>query len=272
MSKSVKPLRIMGKVPPDYDGPIYYRLAQYIPERRSRTRFRWRDDDAKLERLLYSGHNAGVRVLSSGMVLDEGGNLLPEWTVPLKACYIGTGKPDRLEVSHDTSAWRISERVHDAITALEPDWHLFIPIDVATDVGLERQYLFFLERRHVLKQEIMHPAKMHFKRWKFSNGEVGWSNKRWLQNRDDPHPFGWLDASVVADMHLFTGSSVDNSWVVSSALFERLAAFGDIYPNDLVFSPMGLCRESYEGYKPAFDEPVSAPRPSLLRRLFAGRQ
>lgn len=265
MGKVAKSPRIKGEVPAGYDGPVYHRVAHEFLNHEVHSKFRFSEDE-RIETLL-SGRNRDFHILRSGIVFDAAGVLRPEWHEPLKGYYVRDGLPDRFQIWFETEAWRVSKQVHDAIVALEPDRHVFLPIDVETRAGTRREYLHFMTQNYRLDEEIMHREKMQFRQRRFPDGRIGWWNREWLRTRDQSHPFGWLDGRATEGLHLFSGESLDNAWVVSPALFARLASLGDVLAPDAFFVPMGTCRDDQSDYSPPVIDPYAPPKRSLLTKL-----
>jgi hypothetical protein len=235
-------IRLVGQVPSDYTGPVYYRTQENLNEPWGRSRFRWNEPASKIEKLT-GGLNRDGFVLKSGLVVDEHGALLPEWTTPLKARFLG-GKTERVEYQYEGDGpKRISERLHDAIVSLEPNRHIFIPIDVTNDDGIERQYLLFVGKSFFWGDVVLHPSKNRLQPKTYVSGSQGYESPSWVQSHsEDRHGFGYLNGRVVDGLHYFAGGSVmNNGCIFSPELFDKIAGFGDIFEKPIDLVPMGIC-------------------------------
>jgi hypothetical protein len=275
VTATTKPIRTAGTVPAEYRGPVWYRTAEDTSSPAPRSRFRFRDDKARLERLL-NARNRGRHVLGSGLVVDESGALLPEWQTPLTAELIGSGRPDRVEYNRIFEAGvLVSERVHDAIAALEPGRHIFVPVDVASEGRMLRNYVMFVGLSHFWDTDvaILHPARNQLERWVYTSSQdrLGWRKPDWVRPRyGEAEHFGYLDGRVVDGLHLLSSGLVDNAHVFSPKLFEAFARFGDIFQGWHALVPVGISFDDDAAYQPKVLRPPEPParRPGLMQRLF----
>jgi hypothetical protein len=103
--------------------------------------FEWVDrGDPRLKKI-FRAENRGRGVLTSGFIVDEAGDLLSEWSVPLKARVKGTRAP--LEFCRGEAGVIISERVREAIEELDCAKHIYVPVDADSDAGTKRFYVMF---------------------------------------------------------------------------------------------------------------------------------
>jgi hypothetical protein len=228
----VRPPRVKGEVPEDYSGPVYHRLAEDMFAPVGKPAFRWADDKLRLERAF----NTRDRLNGYRALLDGSGKLLPEWHVPLKAKILGD-RPLREEYAPADPYTRLSERVYDAITSLEPSSHVFVPIDATRDDGtVERYYAMFMAGAKL--GQVLHPDVNKLERIVYPDGTSDWSDPRWLSPASpDRDHFGYLDKAKIGDRHLFEGSS--GVVCFSPDLFGRIAVFGDVLPKFYYFVPIG---------------------------------
>lgn len=148
MSEKAKRIRTAGVVPADYRGPIYWRLVQYYPlTGKGGEPIEFLDSRNRQARLwIDRTRMPGKDIFTSGTMFDGNGGLLPEWKKPLKAKWTNN-RPVRVEYAAGSRSARVSERVYDAIQALEPGKHHAFPIDIIRSDGTtERRYeLFFAQ-------------------------------------------------------------------------------------------------------------------------------
>lgn len=136
----------------------------------------------------------------------------------------------------------MTERVHDAIEAIEPDRHLFIPIDATRPDGqVERHYFMkwgdaFLPER----PPTLDPAKNGLEPVTYIGGSTGYSKPAWTQYEKDEVHFGYLNADAIGDRHLFACNLLDNQAVLSEALIDALRPFGDVFSKFHILCPIGV--------------------------------
>jgi len=241
MSGKAKPIRTDGTVPPDYRGPVYWRLTEYHPiVGKSDEPIEFLDSRERQDRLWIDRYKMpGKDIFSSGTVFDENGQILPEWIEPLKARWTST-KPVRVEYAPGIHSARVSERVYDAIRSLEPGKHHAFPIDVScADGTIERRYELFFAQDAFLEARELHPAANNLQPLPKPIGIYRYQTPLWMSAAyaRDNH-FGYLDREAVGNHQWFKGS--DTNHIFSPALFEKLGAFGDIFEKWHVALPMGM--------------------------------
>lgn len=270
MSKSSIP--ILGNVHEGYSGPLYYGLDNDFRPGCANTRFRFREDKKKIHALMDT-RNSTRHIFTAGIILDERGKLRDEWRTPLKGTYIGGGKPERAEWGPTLIAPRVRERVRDAIMALEPDRHVFIPIDVSSEAGEWREYLLFMADGQIWEPSILHPAKNKLERKFYHDGTPGWKRPWKLLDHplDSDDTFVYLDGPVIEGRHLFCGGDVYGGWIISDELRRALSKFGRVFKTNITLCPMGVSYEDHSQYDPPPPPPElprSAKRKTLWERVF----
>jgi hypothetical protein len=209
-----KPPRIVGEVPPDYDGPVFYRISSLSSPSTSFGFKGW----SKAEKLIYerlpSIADLGPLGLEPGRVVDERGNLLPEFAQPIQA------QVDTRSASADWElrTWPplVSARVKDIIEAFEPNKAVFVPIDAAWPDGrIDRYYWAVWGNLWGRATEDVVPP-------------------RWLNSHGGDQLFHYLTASRTEGRHfIWTPSYV----VLSGAIVQQ---FGDVLQRQQVFVPCGV--------------------------------
>ncbi|WP_019903416.1 hypothetical protein [Methylobacterium sp. 77] len=240
MTVKIKPMRTAGAVPPTYDGPVYWRVTQYHPVvGASGEPIAFTDDPARIDRLWIDRFKTGKDIFTSGTVFDEDGAILPEWKEPIKAKWTKPGRV-RVEYSPGEYSTRVSERVLDAIEAVEPGRHHVFPIDVrCTDGTIERRYEIFFAQDAFVEGREAHPIANALEPLPKPVGVYRFNPPMWLSALAiDKDQFGYLDRSVVGGMQWFKGTSTNHYF--SPDLFSKLRPMGDIFPKWDVALPIGM--------------------------------
>lgn len=247
---TVAPARTIGDVPPDYHGPIYYRLQAVRgrrPERMAQEFIRIeqeprpkRIDDALGQRLATADRQEAA-LRAEPKLFDEQGNLRPEWRGPLKARMLSTAPKKWADFPGGGIAY-VSERFHDVLEDVEPRRHIFIPLDVAgTDRPEFRMYVFFAgnaARRPVLA---MRANGIEYKL--SERGTPFYPRPQWLS---DTSRFAYLNSEVIGDAQLFYDRQ--EGFIFSEKLVE---AMGDILRPDIIFVALGVVSESLKSLHPS---------------------
>lgn len=231
-------IRTMGSVPPDYTGPVYWRIKHCKPIRTAgHEPLEFLEDAGRWNRLYVDPHHMpGKTIYTSGTVFDEAGALLAEWRTPLKAKRL-SAKPVRVEYAPGLYGARVSERVHDAIQQLEPGKHHAVPIDVShVDGRLERRYEMLFAAASSFPHRELDFAANNLTPIKGSNPPQ-FIAPLWLYANAEPH-FGYLDGALVDGLHWFNGTHANQ--YLSHALFEKLSPMGDIFEPWDAAIPIGI--------------------------------
>lgn len=232
-NKRARKLRIAGIVPESYDGPVYYRVLEknsgppYFTDKieadsetRERTRPFW-DPYIRLQ---------GEAV--AALLLTERGELRPEWNVPLKYDVLQE-KPLSFEYMPGSFT---SARVRDIIVTLDPERHIFLPIDMRWPDGrIERFYMhrwandsFFAHTAF----PVLHPEMNDMEIGTYTNGTKYFKHPDWIMGRAaalDPYHFGFLNREFIGDLNLFEAEVLGNAVVISDKLLTELNNLGNIF-------------------------------------------
>jgi hypothetical protein len=120
---AIKPPRIRGKVPDDYRGPLYYRMAtfSYYGDKKplhSMLNFEDRKVPARLARV-----DIGRAASRNDAVLcDTNGELLAEWRTPIKAKLKASAPKSWVEFA-GTFMTTVSPRIRDIVEEFAPGIH-----------------------------------------------------------------------------------------------------------------------------------------------------
>lgn len=271
MERGTKGPRIVGEVPPEYCGAVYYRLREDVTAAYGFNSFGWVNrSDPRLKKI-FNAENRNKRILTSGLILDEGGALLPEWSVPLQARVKGVRLP--LEFCCGEAGVIISERVREAIEALDCAQHIYVPVDAASDAGTKRFYVMFTPDA-VFDDDppLLHPKANRLRRQVFIGGSHGWKHPEWIMGSGDKHHFGYLDGRVLGKRQLFEDAgTLGNAYVFGPQLFARFASFGNIFQRWEELVPIGVSNEPDDDYDPFVNDlkNASSPKRQIFRpRLF----
>lgn len=217
-------LVVVGALPADYRGPVYYRLAQFEHVNPS---YPISGGGAR-ENKLWDRDNVPALIFKSGIITDSEGRLLPEWQTPLKM----RRKPSPVrpaEFIPSSPCTLVSARVHAAIEALEPGKHIFVPIDaVRADGTVERYYYLYAPRA------VVHNP-LHISANRLTAAPEGgpgvYRENPWNVMVDDR--IWYLDAKKIGTQHLIENSS----FIFSAELAESI---GNVYPRGYSLVPMGV--------------------------------
>jgi hypothetical protein len=241
MSGKAKLIRTAGTVPPEYRGPIYWRLTQYHPlTGNSDEPIEFLDSRERQARLwIDRTRMPGKDIFTSGTVFSENGQILPEWNEPLKARWT-SNRPVRVEYAAGLHSARVSERVYDAIQALEPGKHHAFRIDVTRSDGTtERRYELFFAQDALLGERELHPQANDLHPYDKPFGPYRYQPASWMSAaRAQDNHFGYLDRAVVGGHQWFKGTGTNH--IFSPKLFERLQPLGDIFERWFVALPIGM--------------------------------
>ncbi len=224
--------RIAGEVPAGYDGPLYYRYLTVKHDRGPRALqeyLTW--ENRKINGVQYAQRFASMDSIFGAKLdfpdmFDADGMLKKEWRGPFKA---------RKKSNFPKKAWRecdggtvglVGERARSIIEEIEPDTHLFVPIDLEpSDSEPRRVYIF----------KIGHGGRGG---WCALTPEFNPSQNYFAHIPEKSTTnFLLLDRPKVAGKHLFQCEL--GGAVFSEALVSRL---GDVLCDGVVFVPVGVGR------------------------------
>jgi hypothetical protein len=196
--------------------------------------------DAERAQVLFDHRVRYHSILSSGLIVDEGRNLLPEWQVPLKA-KLAKGAEASYEFAPGGLA---SERVRDLIESLDPGLHIFLPIALTLpDGAVERWFQmmwsddFFGEAVSIL--DIEANALMS----REVNGVPKYNKPDWARSMTmQPYHFGYLSPDNLPNLHLFGTNNLDNAAVISETLTARLEEMAVTMPKNYTLVAIGAAR------------------------------
>ena len=246
----LKPAVIVGDVPPDYSGPLYYRARTIRnPDPRYLQASPIIFDPPPLGQTIATADNMAVAFRVAPQFFDADGRLLPEFSRPLSGRF-RSGVPAQLpEICVGLFFYtRVSSRVRDVVERLEPGRNLFLPVDVARkDAPIERLYLFYVQLDHkafplAFRANGVEPS--------FTDAGDPFRNN-WHDQLHGPHRFTFLNSAAIGPRHLYV--SVHTGILYSAAVVEAL---GDVLPPNMAFVPMGVVDEPYRS--PAFQQAAAS--------------
>lgn len=221
-----RPPRTQGQIPADYHGPIYYRSLRLssAPAKKSLAQY------ITFENKKIDGTNVSQRLsvyitvddlrLRHPAMFDGSGDLKSDWREPLTA----KRKSSFPKHWRDCESFQLcSGWVRDAIEALEPGVHRFIPVRLIGG-GLADELIYLLI---------------------YGNGGQGFvalssrSNptQHWLtggKHLRQTTEFAYLAADRVQGKHIFW---CEVAYVWSKALIDRI---GDVFAEQVALVPMGV--------------------------------
>lgn len=235
------PQRIRGDLPSDYDGPLYYtwrRLRSGMPKPPGS--FIRIVDEPKPKRMEDEAGESLARADPQCAALkieprlfDEDGELLSRWQHPLQARLKANAPKQWADWPMGVLRY-VSPQVRDAIEAVEPGRHLFIPVDVdAKDRDPFRLYILFPGNAARLTVLAMRANEISYTL--SDGGTPVFHEPPWLHE----DRFGYLNQDVLQDAHLFYDFSL--SFIFSRALVEKL---GDVFIENYAFKPWGVVTET----------------------------
>lgn len=237
--KGFKSFKVKSEAPASYAGPIYYRVFANVRSRAGRPfTLEYDPSDAEREQVLFDHRVRYHSILSSGLIVDEGRNLLPEWQVPLKA-KLAKGA----EVSYEFAPGGFaSERVCDLIESLDPGLHIFLPIDLTLPDGTVERWFqmmwsddFFGEAVPILDIAANTITSREV------NGVSKYNKPEWaLSMTMEPYHFGYLNRKTLPNLNVFATSNLDNAEVMSEPLVMHLEDMGVTMPKHSTLVAMGL--------------------------------
>jgi hypothetical protein len=226
-----KPPRIVGEVPADYEGPVFYRIANVSSPSASFGFKGWSNAEKLIWERLPNIAYLGELGLEPGRILDEQGQLLPEFAEPIKA---------KVDTRRKSADWElrtypplVSDRVKEIIDEFEPGKAVFIPIDAAWPDGrIDRYYWAVWGKLMGRATDDITPPQ-------------------WFHSGD--REFHYLSAAKVAGRHFIWGGSYT---VLSGEIMRR---FGDVLLRQQVLVPCGVAAQSIED--PALRQSYPGRRP-----------
>ena len=225
--------RTSGSVPPDYRGPIFYRIRVNHDEyayRQLYAHLKFANRD--LARRLATAYPHEVALRVDPRLFGPDRELLPIFRQPIQASLSASAPKKSPEWSFGQPQL-VNERVRAAIEGLQPRKHLFIPIDISGPGGCTRRYVFFVQREHT--QTVL---AMEANGIEYSTNESGvplFPTPAWALSMDH---FGYLSAPIVEGAAIDVDGRIGT--VLSKALIDEL---GDVFPRGLYLIPMGIADE-----------------------------
>jgi len=230
--KGQRPPPTLGTLPPDYQGPIFYRILETVGANKKSTGQHIKFEQRQLAQALAGADLVMVAHRMERRLFDEDGQLLPHFRSALQA-RVASGAP---------SVWPewlfgvieiVSERVRIAIEDLQPGKHLFVPIDVRKrDGGVSRKYAFFIMRDTTRPVLALAPNGIAYTL--APSGNPLWQAPEWLRT----DRFAYLNLNVVR------GAAVDfdsrTGLILSDGLVSKL---GDVFPKGVSLVRMGAVEE-----------------------------
>jgi hypothetical protein len=239
-----RPPRVLGEVPADYSGRLYYRIRA---TGRSAPRY------LQSSPLIFEPADVGQAIATADFVqmahraspalFDEQGKLRPQFQAPLKA-RIRSAVPEQLP------EWAIglffyqlvSPRVRDVIESFEPDKNIFLAVDCSRKSGeAQRRYLFYVQLDHIASALAFRANGVEPRI--SDNGNPYWND--WHDHLHANPRFIFLNAEAIGSRKLYYSSHVG---VLFAA--EVVEALGDVLSEDYAFAPVGVVTEPYDS--PAF--------------------
>jgi hypothetical protein len=226
---------ISGEVPPDYNGPIFYRtrVISHDYYKKPFPRHLGYENRDAARRFAYADHVQVAHRVDPNL-FGENGNLLAVFRAPLKARLLSSApkNPPEWAFGH----WSlVSERIRSAIEELQPGKHLFIPIDVDWNGDQRRLYVFY-----VLRNTTRTILAMRANGIEFNFAETGnpvFPTPAWLAS----DRFAYLNGDVV------DGAAVDFDPRVGIVMSKPLIdALGNVFPKGIVLVPTGVVDEPLE--------------------------
>jgi hypothetical protein len=225
--------RISGIVPPDYQGPIFYRTRVDYGEYAKTQLFahlKFANHDQARRMAQAYPHEVALRVAPPLFGRDR--ELLGIFREPVQAT-LRASAPKKLPEWSFANVHLVNERVRQAIDRRQPGKHLFIPIDVSGPHGLLRRYAFYVHRDHVQTVLALDANEIAYTTNEHGNPVVG--APFWITASH----FGYLSAPLVdgvaVDFHTSIGT------IMSKDLIDEL---GDVFPKGLYLIPMGVADET----------------------------
>lgn len=228
LSTKWSPPRIVGDLPAGYGGKVFYRTVNKLslPGKRGLVEF------VKIEKKKTGGTDAAARLSSFGTLadakrnypdmFDASGALKEEWRQPLRASRKARFPADW---DHYDSGFLqlVSPQVKDAIEAVEPGVHLFVPLDITGEAPEDTLRLYISKLGHGGMGFVALSPQSNPKQDYFGDipGKVTES-------------FLYLDRRKIAGMHWFW---CEVGPVYSAELVEKL---GDILPESVFYVPVGV--------------------------------
>jgi hypothetical protein len=221
-----RPPRIVGEVPPDYTGPVFYRSLR-LKSGGGRKSF---DQCVTYDNKKIDGQNARQRLASyialNDMRLDHpdmfeaSGALKGEWRA-MRTAKRKTNFPkerSKIESFHTCSQW-----VHDAIEALEPGVHALLPVRLAGG-GQEDEVVYQLIYGNGGRGFVALSPR--------SNPKQDWvgGGRHLMQTTE----FAFLAADRVRGKHIFW---CEVGYVWSKALIDQI---GDVFSEEVGLVPIGV--------------------------------
>ncbi|MBA1141216.1 hypothetical protein [Mesorhizobium neociceri] len=226
--------RISGSVPPDYQGPIFYRTrvnhAEYAYKQLyAHLKFANRD----LARRMAHAYPHEVALRVDPRLFGPDRELLPIFRQPVQASLSASAPKKSPEWSFGHNQL-VNERVREAIETLQPSKHLFIPIDVSGPEGRDRRYVFFVQRDHT--QTVLAMEANGIEYTTAESGSPLFPTPLWTLSMDH---FGYLSAPLVEGVTVDFDGRIGT--IISKALIDEL---GDVFPKGLYLIPMGIADEA----------------------------
>lgn len=218
--------QIVGEIPPEYNGPIWYHVVRRSFKRNTRLPL---SIPAKLANPLFDESEERL-LFPASRVMDVQGRFLSTYDRPV--AFSMKNKPSRRVEFVQLSAPIVTERVHNAIVSLDSSPFIFIALDAhLPDTGVERWYVLYYGE--TWSADVLDPMANHLELTSFHMGQTPFYPVPDWFCRGEPH-FGYLKAEAVAQRHLIpTGQGL----IISSQLAELIA---DAFCDDYKLVPMGI--------------------------------
>ncbi len=236
-----KAFKVKDNSPPSYVGPKFYRFFHNVRSRGGRPfMVEYDPSDAERAQVLFDHRVRYHSILSSGLIVDEGRNLLPGWRVPLKA-ELAKGA----EVSYEFApAGFASERVRDVIEEFDPGLHVFFPIDLTLPDGTIQRWYQMLWSDDFFGQSVpILDYEANGTKVEMMNGKPYYHNPAWASSMAlEPYTFGYIDPTYTRGLNLLGTDNLDNAEVISGPLAVRLEEMNVTLPKNATLVAMGVAR------------------------------
>jgi hypothetical protein len=225
--------RISGSVPVDYQGPIFYRTRVNHDEYAYKQLYaHLKFANRNLARRLAGAYAHEIALRVDPRLFGSDRELLPIFRQPIQASLAASAPKTSPEWSFDHTQL-VNERVREAIEALQPRKHLFIPMDIRGPDGWDRRYVFFVQRDHT--QPLLALEANGIEYTTNESGVPLFPTPAWTLSMDH---FGYLSAPIVE------GAAVDFDGRVGTIMSKALIdGLGDVFPKGLYLIPMGVAAE-----------------------------
>lgn len=231
------PVKVIDNIPTEYSGEVYYRLVQNL-EIVEQTKWKTRiPKDEDRWSLLVDELVLMDLVRRSGKIIDSNGELLPTFQEPLRLIAENNGDLD----SQFNPRGLMSEWAYDVTKALDPEGHVWIPVDVERPNGsTHRVWKHLFDTNYLMSPPfLVDPEANNLEPFTYNNGKQGYSKPAWAwQGREDT-TFGYLRKDVIGGRHLISSEMVDSAAVISAQLYEKLSSEVNAFARSVELYPAG---------------------------------